>query len=272
LPQFSPDGKTLYYLLRSHSSRRFVSGELWAANLETGEAGRLLPDFVMEHYSISADGRRIVFVGIDEMGHSPVWLGMLDGSSAPRRLSTIDAVRTFFGANGDVYFLSNGTERFIYRLHEDGSGLQKALLNPVGFFYDVSPDGKSLAVYADGAVQVYPASGATPTPVCVGICGIAGGPNRAITPPAISWSRDGKFLYMNLRAANEIVAVPLQSGRNNVPSLPAEGVRSVSAAEALPGARIIHEARAYVGANPSVYAIARATSQRNIYRITGFRN
>jgi serine/threonine protein kinase/Tol biopolymer transport system component len=272
LPQFSPDGKTLYYLLRSHSNRRFVSGELWAANLETGQVGRLLPDFVMEHYSISTDGRRIVFAAIDEMGHSPVWLGMLDGSSAPRRLSTIDAVRTLFGAPGNVYFLSNGTERFIYRVHEDGSGLQKALVNPIGFLYDVSPDGKSLAVNEGGAVQLYPTSGGAPTPVCTAICGIAGGPNRAITPPAASWSRDGKFFYINVRRANEILAVPIPSGGNNLPSLPSDGVRTVDEAESLPGARIIHEARAYVGANPSVYAIVRAVSHRNIYRISGFTN
>ena len=36
LPSFSGDGKTLYYLVRSRASRRFVSGELWSASLETG--------------------------------------------------------------------------------------------------------------------------------------------------------------------------------------------------------------------------------------------
>ncbi len=118
LPQFSADGKTLYYLLRSRANRRYVSGHLWAANLETGKHERLLPDFLLEHYSVSQDGNRIVFAAIDEMGHTPVWLATLDGRTAPRRLSTIDAIRTFFGANGDVYFLGaeGETTRFLYRV------------------------------------------------------------------------------------------------------------------------------------------------------------
>jgi hypothetical protein len=62
-------------------------------------------------------------------------------------LSTIDAGRTFFGANGDVYFLGKeDTRQFIYRIREDRSRLEKAIATPMNFLYDVSPDGKSLAV------------------------------------------------------------------------------------------------------------------------------
>jgi Tol biopolymer transport system component len=114
-------------------------------DLETGRQERLLSDFVMEHYNVSADGNRIVFAAIDDMGHSPVWFAALDGSAPPKRLASIDAARAFFGVNGDVYFLGaeNETTRFIYRVKEDGSGLQKALQNPVSYFFDVSPDAKS---------------------------------------------------------------------------------------------------------------------------------
>ena len=47
-----------------------MSGELWAGDIQTGHSERLLPDFVMEHYDISGDGKRIAFAGIDEAGHS----------------------------------------------------------------------------------------------------------------------------------------------------------------------------------------------------------
>ena len=66
---FSADGKRLYYL-SSSSTQFFVSGagELWTANLETGQRERLLPDFRMAHYTVSRDGKRVVFVRRDDSG------------------------------------------------------------------------------------------------------------------------------------------------------------------------------------------------------------
>ena len=66
---------------------------------------RLLPDFLMQHYSISADGQRVVFVGADDAGRSPVWVAALDGRSVPRRVTAHDASRAFFGAGNDVVFV-----------------------------------------------------------------------------------------------------------------------------------------------------------------------
>ena len=163
--------------------------------------------------------------------------------------------------------MDTAAERFVYRIREDGGGPQKAVPNAVGFFYGVSPDAKSLAVLEGRTVLVYPTAGGRPTAVCSAICGAAGGENRGITPPAVSWSQDGNFLYMNVRRGGEIVAVPLPTGRN-LPLLPASGVHTVAEAEALPGAHVIHEQRAYMGPNPSVYAFVRATAQRNIYRVS----
>ena len=221
----------------------------------------------MEHYTVAPDANRIVFAAIDENGRSPVWLAALDGSNVPRRLSTIDAVRTAFGANGDVYFYGteDQTRKFIYRVKEDGSGLEKALPDPVGYFYGVSPDAKFLAVYTGAAVELYPAGGGSPTTVC-SICGAAGGENRAITPPSVSWSPDGKFLYLNIRVAFQIYAVPLAPGRS-LPPLPASGIRSVAEAAALPGVQVIPEERAFMGRNPSVYAFLKVATHRNLYRI-----
>jgi Tol biopolymer transport system component len=268
LPSFSPDGKKLYYLLRSRANRRFVSGELWVANLETLQSARLLPDFLMEHYDVSPDGSRIVFAAIDEDGHTPIWLAALDGSSPPRRVSPMDAVRVFFRGDGDVFFLGveDETKKFVYRIRDDGSGLQKVVPNPVGYLTDVSPDGNSVAVAEGVTILVYPAQGGSPTVVCK-ICGTAGGENRGITPPAVGWSPEGKFLYLNLRGVGQICAVPLPAGQN-LPALPPAGIGSVEEAAALPGARMIPEARAYAGASPVVYAFPRVGTQRNIYRIS----
>ena len=68
LPSISPDGKKLYYLLRAGGARHFARGELWVADLGSGQRQRLLPDFLVRHYAISADGQRVVFVVSEERG------------------------------------------------------------------------------------------------------------------------------------------------------------------------------------------------------------
>jgi hypothetical protein len=93
-----------------------------------------------------------------------------------------------------------------------------------------------------------------------------GGENRGTTPPCVSWSPNGRFLYLNDRRAGQIYALPIPPGLN-LPPLPAGGIASAKDVAALPGARVIRERYAFVGADPSVYAFFRVTAQRNIYRI-----
>jgi hypothetical protein len=288
LPSFSADGKRLYYLQRSRANRRFVSGELWVTNLETGKRERLLPDFLMEHYDVSRDGNRVVFVMIDDAGHSPVWVATLDGSSSPRRLASYDSVRALFDPNGGVLFV--GGERgaaFLYHIKEDGTELRKVVPTPVLFIYGVSPDGKALALWVERSVFVYPSDGA-PTLICSG-CATAGGENRGITPPLLSWSPDGKFLYFHttsMTTSGQTYAVPLRPGQI-LPPLPAAGLGSgvgtpaymphdkalesgegaMANAATLPGTRVIPEQRAFMSGDPSVYAFPRVATHRNIYRI-----
>ncbi len=82
-PQFSADSKRLFYLQRTSQNRRFVSGELWSADLATGKRERLLSDELMDSYDISRDGSTAVFVRVDAIGQSSVWEATLDGSAAP---------------------------------------------------------------------------------------------------------------------------------------------------------------------------------------------
>src|SRR5262249_44476517 len=105
LPSVSPDGKKLYYLLRARPAGHFVSGELWVADVESGERRRLLPDFLMQHYAISRGGERVVFVASDDTGRSPVWLAALNGRSAPRQVTPNGGPRSYFGADGQLFFL-----------------------------------------------------------------------------------------------------------------------------------------------------------------------
>ena len=53
MPSLSPDGKKLYYIVRSNGLGSFNHGTLWVTDVETGQRQRLLPDFELTHYSIS---------------------------------------------------------------------------------------------------------------------------------------------------------------------------------------------------------------------------
>jgi eukaryotic-like serine/threonine-protein kinase len=273
LPSFSSDGKRLYYLQRSRANRRFVSGELWVVNLETRARERLLPDFLMEHYNVAVDDNHIIFVGVDDAGHSPVWITTLDGSSVPRRLSSFDSVRAMFGIHNDVFFIGGETTATpsLYHVNVDGSGLQQVVPNHVLFLYDVSPDGKWLAAWEGQAVVLYSTDGGSRRLICDG-CATAGGEDRGLTPPLVSWSRDGKRLYLHtiefLHAieSRKTYVISLQSGQM-VPPLPDSGFRSIAHAATSLGGRLIAEQRAFLSADPSVYAFPRLATHRNIFRI-----
>jgi serine/threonine protein kinase len=270
VPSFSADGARLYHLQRARDNRRFVSGELWSVVLDTGKRERLLPDFLMEHYSVAPDGNHVTFVSVDDAGHSSVWIATLDGSVAPRRLSSLESVRARFSTGNDVFFVGGDTttSMFLYRVKDDGSGLQKISPNRVLFLYDVSPDGKWASVWQleDSAVVLYSTESDARTIVCTH-CGTAGEENRGVTPPLVSWSRDGKYLFLHTTASRETYALALPAGRV-IPVLPETGFKSIESAAVALGAKPISDPRAFPSSDPSVYAFPRLTTHRNIYRIT----
>ena len=268
-PTVSPDGKKLYYLVRAGGARKFVTGGLWAADLESGQRQRLLPDFQMQHYTISADGQRVVLVASDDAGRTPVWLAALNGRTAPRQLTTIDGGVAYFGTPGEVVFA--GEEKpavFMYRIKEDGTELQKISPTPMLFPFGVSPDGRWVPA-AEGpapetrnVLMVYPAGGGSPRLICR--CYPPQGIDNGPTPSYISWTPDGRFLYLKFQTST--YAIPLQPGQM-LPPIPASGFPSKEAVAALPGARLISEESVFPGPNPSIYAFMKVATQRNIYRV-----
>jgi serine/threonine protein kinase/Tol biopolymer transport system component len=268
-PSISPDGKKLYYLVRIFGARSWISGGLWVTDLESGQRQRLLPDFQMQQYSISADGEHVVFVAVDEQGRTPVWLASLDGRTPLRRLGSIDGSMAYFGAPGEVVFGSQEKTPFIYRIKEDGSGLQKMIATPMLIPLAVSPDGRWVAVMdpaAWGALMVYPAGSGPPIRVCDG-CSPPQGTDPM--PPPLSWTPDGRSVYVKFADASltgPTYAIPLPRGQM-LPRVPASGFQSKEAIAALPGARLVSAGSVYPGPEPSIYAFTKVTAQRNIYRV-----
>ena len=265
-PSISPDGKKLYYLIRAAGTASFIAGGLWVADLDSGQRQRLLPDFQMRHYTISADGQRVVFVASDEKGHAPVWLASLNGPNAPRRIATVNSWEAWFGAPGEVVFL--GDEKatlFVYRIKEDGSDLEKMVPTSNLFAFSVSPDGRWVAAQDSrtwGALYAFPAGGGAPTLICTS-CSPPQGTDPK--PPDIGWTPDGKFLY--LKSAGSTYAIPLRPGQT-MPVIPTSGLQSKEAMAALPGAQLVSEKdNVFPGPNPSIYAFTKVATQRNIYRV-----
>jgi serine/threonine protein kinase len=83
-PKFSPDGKTLFYLVRKNAAQ-----ELWSTDLDSGRTERLLPDFLLGAggaagiYDVSPDGRRVVVQASGRDGKQGY--GLLRWTGVPRR-------------------------------------------------------------------------------------------------------------------------------------------------------------------------------------------
>jgi eukaryotic-like serine/threonine-protein kinase len=266
LPSFSADRKRLYYLQRSKANSRFVSGELWETELETGKRQRLLPDFLMEHYDVSPDGRQVIFITADGSGRAPLWIGAIDGSSSPRRLSDEDCIRALFAPDGDIFFVGGQPgEMYLQRIKADGTGLERIIPDRAVFLYAISPDGKWVAVWVGSNVNLYSSAGGKATRVCTG-CASGGAENRGVTPPLISWSGDGKVLYLFSERSSHTYSIPLKHGQI-LPPLPAEGLELSNVEKSLSDAHLIARDRAFMSSNPSVYAYPIVATHRNIYRI-----
>jgi eukaryotic-like serine/threonine-protein kinase len=270
LPSFSRDGRKLYYLVRVPGPLDgVVRGTLWMTDLQSNERQRFLPDYLIEHYSLSGDGERVVFVVSGDASRAGVWIAPLDGRSTPRRLSAAHGLTAFFGHDA-VFFAAQDRDRtVIYRVKEDGTDLREVPAAPPPYFlYGVSPDERFLALWVNGvteestnSVMLYPVNGGEPIVVCPNHC--AG--RDAEYPQFLTWAPDGRYVYLHIWA-QATYAIPL--GRGEVlPALPRGGIRSAAEIAALPGARPFAVPGAFPGPDLSVYAYAKSTAQRNIYRV-----
>ena len=267
---FSPDGRRLFYLVRRGSGRAASTdegpSELYVADLDSGRSDRLLPGFDVTGYTLSPDGKRLVFAALDPAGKSYLWIASSEGRFPPRRLASGEAGGPRFGPSGEIYFrLREGDQSFVYRSSDEGVSWQKVLPNPILHFSSVSPDGKWLVAFiaaaseqSSRAVVAFPVSGGPPLPICFN-CQVdwaPGGQVLRLTVPGVSHaSHQGARTYF----------VSLPRGES-FPPLPPGGIRSDQDLAKLP---VVHSGDGvlFPGPDPSVYAFTRETVQRNIYRI-----
>ena len=266
LPSFSSDTTTLYYLQRSNANRQFVSGELWTMDLQTRKKQRLLPDLTMEDYDVSPDRKQVVFINTAKPGRT-LWIASTDGSSPARLLVNQECNRALFAPNGEIYFAGGGNEgTYVQKVKSDGTGLERVVPEKATFLYDISPDGKWLAVWtaAGTDIKVYRSDGTAPLRVCAS-CASGGAEERGITPPIVSWSRDGREMRFYSESKHQVYSVPLKPGEP-VPAMPPGGITWRSGPPPISGLGTIAQ-RAFMSADPQVYAYLQVSAHRNIYRI-----
>lgn len=168
-PKFAPDGKKLYYRIVKAvpiKGTKRDPGEIWVADVESGHSERVVPGFQPLEYDISPDGRQVVMAVPDSGGNLRLWLAPVDRSSEPKQIPNVQGQNPLFDPGGDILFRRvEGASSFLYRVRTDGTGLSKALEQPVFYADNVSPDGRWIRIWGplkgnvSAVVQLVPLDG-----------------------------------------------------------------------------------------------------------------
>jgi Tol biopolymer transport system component len=273
----SPDGKKVYSLQRVSDSHSYFSGELWVSDVATGATERLFPGLVLTHFSISQDGKKVVFATEQGQARSGIWVGWLDRTQAPRQLTFGGEYRAFFGRPGQILYQGTQTSPKIMSINEDGTGELAVSDLHIMSLQSVSPDGRwalvgvappgghgdrnsmSLAVPLEG--------GGAPILVC-DRCAVGYGTARS-SAPFLSWSLDGKWVYVSLRhfpfGSSKTAVMPVNTGA--APPTFTKGFVSESDFARIPGGHLINQDDVTSGISPNYYVSARRSAKANLFRI-----
>jgi DNA-binding winged helix-turn-helix (wHTH) protein/Tol biopolymer transport system component len=262
-PLFSPDGKTLYYLLRRAAGN--PGAELWRVNVESGASEAVFPGVAMVSYDVSPDGHQVVYQ-TEDRGTSQLWLAPVSRGTPAKRIANAGESTPHFGPKGEILFrFSEGNSNYLGRMNPDGSGRAKVFQVPINVFRTISP-GKhwvgAAAKRADGrgvGEFAFPVDGGPPVLLCSTLC----------WP---TWSPNGNFLYIPIELASRkgpgrSLAIPMGPGET-LPKFPAGGIVPGSDASVIPGSKIVDRAELAPGPDPSRYAYVNSTVHRNLYRIS----
>jgi Tol biopolymer transport system component len=259
-PSFSSDGKTLYFLRSSGQTSGF---ELQARDLAGGRTESVLPGYPMWDYSVSKDGREVVFAQDDASGHSSLWVAPTNRRTSPVRISTASSIEDspFFLPDGDIVFRAiEGDANFLYRMKENGADRHKISPRRVLDAFAMSPDGRWFVAAAaasdqERAAQVtaFAVDGSASAMLCETYC-------------SLTWDTAGKFVYLSyplIRQGTYLLPVLQSTG---LPKLPRSGIAVdadlKNATKAAEIALVVESA-----VSPTMYAFTRQSTRRNLYRI-----
>ncbi len=262
-PQFTPDGKKLCYRILKGALPAFDPSELRVVELDTGLNESLLPGLEITGrpglaYTISPDGLKVVAAAKDGEGKQRLWVAALDRQSPPHPISGVEGRTPHFGRDGEIFFgKDRNSTSYAYAVHEDGTGLRRVSEQSIVGIHGITQDGQWLIVR--------PETGPTRA------LRIDGSSTLTLAGSLLAWSADGKRLFVSQTAGpnasnilGRTIVVPLPPGK----MFPAVGTGATATDLVnLSGASVIDAYAAAPGPSPEVYAYARQTVQRNLYRI-----
>ncbi len=267
---FSLDGKKLYFLQIVRGSNdvgdamltAYTSGELWAVDVESGQADAVFPGLHITRFSLARDGKHITFTTADSDGPH-LWIAALDRQSPPRRLPATAPESPRF-AGDYIYYVAReltpqGTQNAVVRrIRLDGTDDERIWTRPF-FRVSMSPSGRHLALTSNDPIRVEIADWQTGslTPICAGCSGW--------------WSDDGAWFNLAQQAGSGDqlghCLLPTR-GDTEVPDVPPGGFASIADAARAKGARVINQGGDVgLSATPDRYAFVRETVHRNLFRI-----
>ncbi len=269
-PSFSGDGRKVFYLWRCDPpTGAFFSGELRVTELDTNNTEHILPGIEMQDYSVSSDGKLVIFTALDNGRKPHLWIAPIDRRVPPRQLSPPNAPEESqgqFGPGGEIFFVSleQGVAA-LFRTRKEGGERERIPSPPVIALGDVSPDGHWLvanvansSARASDVSVAYPLGEGSPVQLCDSRCYVA-------------WSPDSKFLYVTPAGiggakAQSTYAIPLNHGEMFPHELLVPGQSLETKLNSLKGVQKIPKAIA-PGPNPSVYSFLNVFHRSNLYRI-----
>jgi hypothetical protein len=276
LPTLSADGRKVYYLQRTRNAHSYFSGELSVSDVATGAAERLFRGLVLTHFSISQDGKKVVFATEQGQARPGIWIGWLDRTQAPRQLTFGGENRVFFGRPGQILYQSAQIPPKIMSISEDGSRPDVVSDLPIMQLQSVSPDGRWAIVGAtppnghgdrNSVIMAVPLEGGAPIAVCDN-CSVGFGTARS-SAPLLSWSLDGKWVYVSLRqfpfGSLKTAAIPIKSGA--APPAFTSGFGSEADFARIPGSRLINQADVATGVSSNNFVSTRRSVKANLFRI-----
>ena len=261
-PRFSNDGRRVFYLVSENASQVY-GGELWMFDLGTGQASKVLPGISMLYFSLSPDGKQVVFETVDASDQHHFWLASTERRFAPRQISSSSNLYLpVYSHSGRIYYMSSEAGRsYPYRMKEDGTEPEKLSTDPVIGFSGVSQDERFVTVRRPLSseekwweVDAVPLSGGPSIPLCSGWCDVG-------------WSHDGKVMYFywdSFTGNTRTYVVPIAHG-SDLPKVPKSGFQSEKELRAV--ATQVLEGAISPGPDGSRYTFSKLTSHSNLYRV-----